>query len=164
MSDGQRYLVVNNLLVRLAGDLGTNLWNLDSLWHFYLKERPKDVGKMVRADLKAQEAEEEYIEGKKGQRYTNYFERNPRLVAKAKKLHGVNCSVCGFNFEVAYGEHGIGYIEAHHLRPVSSFGKATKVDPKTEMTVVCANCHRMLHRKKEVLSPEELRKMFQESS
>jgi 5-methylcytosine-specific restriction protein A len=41
---------------------------------------------------------------------------------------------------------------------VSTLGEETKVDSKHDMTVVCSNCHRMIHRRKdEVLTPEELR-------
>jgi 5-methylcytosine-specific restriction protein A len=69
----------------------------------------------------------------------------------------VTCNVCGFNFEEAYGERGKDYIAVHHLTPVSTFGKTTKVDPKSDMIVLCSNCHRMIHRRKDdVLTPEEL--------
>jgi 5-methylcytosine-specific restriction protein A len=68
---------------------------------------------------------------------------------------------CGFDFEYSYGERGAGYIEVHHLRPVSSLENETKIDPKTEMTVVCSNCHRMIHRKKdEVLTMEQIKELI----
>ena len=42
-----------------------------------------------------------------------------------------------------------------HLHPVSTLGQKTKVDPRTDMTVVCSNSHRMIHRRRdEVLSLE----------
>jgi 5-methylcytosine-specific restriction protein A len=72
------------------------------------------------------------------------------LARQAKKYHGVTCTVCGFNFEEAYGPHGEGYIEAHHLVPFATLSARPDtviLDPKTDFTVVCANCHRMLHRK-----------------
>jgi 5-methylcytosine-specific restriction enzyme A len=68
---------------------------------------------------------------------------------------------CGFDFEEKYGDRGSKFIEVHHLKPVSSLEKETIVDLKTEMTVVCSNCHRMIHRKKDkILSLEELRKII----
>jgi len=68
---------------------------------------------------------------------------------------------CGFDFEERYGRRGSNFIEVHHLKPVSSLEEETGIDPKTEMVVVCSNCHRMIHRKKdEVLSLDELRKII----
>ena len=82
-------------------------------------------------------------------RWHRRTERNPRLAQQAKQFHGLTCRVCGFNFEATYGEHGAGYIEAHHLVPLAELtqrpGPVT-LDPRTDFTVVCANCHRMLHR------------------
>jgi 5-methylcytosine-specific restriction protein A len=82
-------------------------------------------------------------------RWHRRTERNPRLAKQAKQFHGLTCRVCGFNFEASYGGHGAGYIEAHHLVPLAELasrpGRVT-LDPRTDFTVVCANCHRMLHR------------------
>ncbi len=118
---------------------------------------------VVASDLDSLRAEEEYFEGNKQQRFVNYYERNPKLRAAAVEHHGVTCEVCGFNFEEAYGERGKDYIEVHHLRPVSSLGSETKVNPKSDMTVLCSNCHRMVHRRKDhVLTPEELRKLLRD--
>lgn len=64
----------------------------------------------------------------------------------------IKCSQCGFDFEETYGEIGKGYIEIHHVKPIFQYE-----DEETEKTIkkalenlipVCANCHRMLHRKK----------------
>ncbi len=111
------------------------------------------------SDLDSLETEEEYFEGTKRKRFVNYYERDKKLRAAAVEHHGVTCKVCHFNFEEAYGERGRDYVEAHHLIPVSSLGEKTKVDPKSDMTVLCSNCHRMVHRKKDhVLTPEELKR------
>lgn len=118
---------------------------------------------MVEADLDSQEAEEIFEEGKSFQRFTTYYERNPKLRSKAIWYHGYKCMACGFDFEEKYGGRGSGYIEVHHLNPISSLEKETKVDPQTEMAVLCSNCHRMIHRKRtEVLSLEELKEIVQE--
>lgn len=82
-------------------------------------------------------------------RWHRRAERNPKLARQAKEFHGLTCKVCGFNFETTYGKHGAGYIEAHHLVPFATLAKrpeAVVLDPATDFTVVCANCHRMLHR------------------
>lgn len=119
----------------------------------------------VKDDLDSLHDEEEVFDGKRSQRFTTYYERNPKLRRKAIEFHGSKCMTCGFEFVQKYGEHGSKFIEVHHLNPVSSLDEATPVDPKTEMAVVCSNCHRMIHRKKDkVLSLEELRKIIQVQS
>ncbi len=75
-------------------------------------------------------------------------ERNPALVKAAKSYHGAICQVCGFDFGKFYGELGKGYIEAHHLMPYSQQKEPKKLSPKKDMRVLCANCHRMIHREK----------------
>lgn len=98
-----------------------------------------------------------YFEGGSKVRLVNYYERNPLLRAKAIHVHGTTCKVCKFNFKDNYGVHGEDYIEAHHLIPIHTVAEPTKVNPKTEMIVLCANCHRMVHRNKhKPLSIEEL--------
>lgn len=75
------------------------------------------------------------------------IERNSNLSKEVKKRQGYVCQVCSTNFEKTYGEIGKEYIEAHHLKPISSL-KGTKValDPVQDFAVLCANCHRMIHR------------------
>jgi 5-methylcytosine-specific restriction protein A len=116
---------------------------------------------MVNGDLETIRLEEEYFEGKAKERYTTYYGRNPQLRTQTILIHGTQCKVCGFEFEKIYGKHGAGFIEVHHLRPVSSLDKETKADPLSDMTVVCSNCHRMIHhRKNQVLSIDELRELI----
>jgi 5-methylcytosine-specific restriction protein A len=92
------------------------------------------------------------------ERWHRRSERNPRLARDAKRYHGTTCVVCGFNFEVTYGEIGVDFIEAHHLTPFSELeGRPTQLDPRTDFAVVCPNCHRMLHKRTPPLSPDELR-------
>ncbi len=110
------------------------------------------------ADLDSILAEEEVFEGKKSQRFSNCYERNPKLRTKAIEFHGFKCKARGFDFEEKYGECGSEFIEVHHLKPVSSFDGETRVNSETEMTIVCSNCHRMIHRNKnDVLSLDNLR-------
>jgi len=109
----------------------------------------------------AEEEKEKLIEGKIDQRFINFYERNRKLRKKTIGIHGFKCMACDFDFKQRYGERGANFIEVHHLKPVSTLEKETNVDPKTEMAVVCSNCHRMIHRKKdEVLSLDELREII----
>jgi len=76
------------------------------------------------------------------------IERNPRAAKQAKRHHGVRCQACDLQFDERYGELGRGFIEAHHLRPISSLdeGVAVSYDVAADFAVLCANCHRMIHR------------------
>jgi len=75
------------------------------------------------------------------------IERNAKLTQLVKKVRGHVCEVCSLNFEDSYGDIGKDYIEAHHLRPLSSLkGLRVAMDPLADFAVLCANCHRMVHR------------------
>lgn len=76
------------------------------------------------------------------------IDRHPKASLEAKKYHGTTCQACGFSFGDRYGELGKGFIEAHHLKPLSSLaeGVAVAYDVATDFAVLCANCHRMIHR------------------
>lgn len=87
-------------------------------------------------------------------------ERNRALVEKRKaqamSAHGkLACEGCGFDFGEVYGERGSGFIECHHTVPVSALkpGSRTKVQ---DLSLVCSNCHRMIHRRAPWLSLSEL--------
>lgn len=106
-------------------------------------------------------AQRSYAEGRRMAAERLFFARNPRLAAAAKAHHGTACMVCGFDFGHAYGELGAGYIEAHHLDPLSERDPAEWTAEVTtsveQVAVVCANCHRMIHRKRPALTLDELR-------
>ena len=101
-----------------------------------------------------------YVEGAGKKVYTTTYERSPQLKAQALRIHGYTCMACGFNFEKAYGEYGKGYIHVHHVKPVATAG-VREVNPKEDLIVLCANCHAMVHRRKnKVLSLEELKALI----
>lgn len=86
------------------------------------------------------------------------IERNRKLSAQAKKHHGFVCKACGFDFKMKYGQIGSGFIEAHHLTPLALLkGLKVSLDPKTDFTVLCSNCHRMIHKTEFVNKVEEFR-------
>jgi len=89
------------------------------------------------------------------------IERNRKLAAKVKKLQGYTCKACGFNFEKAYGTLGADFIEAHHLTPLSELkGDAVLLDPRRDFSVLCSNCHRMIHRSEFVNRVDEFRAKY----
>jgi len=99
-------------------------------------------------------------EGAKKSIVVNAYERNPKAREECVQHYGTDCAVCGFNFGVAFGELGQGFIHVHHLKPISTIGESYDVNPIQDLCPVCPNCHAMLHRKKDaVLSIEELIKI-----
>lgn len=75
------------------------------------------------------------------------IERNRKLAAKVKKIHGTTCQACGFDFEKYYGSLGKGFIEAHHKVPLARLkGQVVSLDPRRDFSVLCSNCHRMIHK------------------
>jgi 5-methylcytosine-specific restriction protein A len=91
-------------------------------------------------------------------------ERSPAIVRerrqRALKQHGVlRCEVCGFDFKAVYGAFGDGFIECHHTVPLSNLepGQRTKL---SDLALLCANCHRIIHRASPMKTVAELRAIF----
>lgn len=85
-------------------------------------------------------------------------ERSRGLVARKKRsvlfeCGRLACEACGFDFVAVYGPRGDGFAEVHHTLPISqsSTGRRTRL---SELAVVCANGHRMLHRRPWLSVPE----------
>ena len=86
------------------------------------------------------------------------IDRNRRLAQRAKQSQGYVCKACGFDFELKYGSIGRQFIEAHHLVPLAELKEQKlMLDPKKDFTVLCSNCHRMIHRTSFVHCVEEFR-------
>lgn len=101
---------------------------------------------------------EKYYEGAVARVTVNRYERDDDARAKCIEHHGLECSVCGFDFEKVYGDIGVGFIHVHHLKPISNIGQEYHIDPIKDLRPVCPNCHAMLHKKKpEPYSVEELK-------
>jgi len=113
-------------------------------------------------------SEDEFPEGRILERIHKYKERSSKASqekkAKVLKEKGkLECEVCGFDYLEVYGELGYGFAESHHIVPVSQLvaGQKTKLG---DLAIVCANCHRMLHRSKPLLSISELRVILSQNS
>lgn len=115
-------------------------------------------GEIVK-DVRAEDHEEAAArpEGALKEFYGKRYERDPRNRRTAIEYHGLRCKVCGFSFSDFYGARGEGFIEIHHIKPLGAIKKREAVNPITDLLPVCANCHRMIHRRiEDVLSIEEL--------
>lgn len=95
-------------------------------------------------------------------------ERDPKI-SKEKKLKVLNdfgdlrCEVCDFSFFDTYGDRGKEFAECHHKNPLSDLSDndttKTKLD---DLAIVCANCHRMIHRYKPWLELDEIKEIYNE--
>lgn len=108
--------------------------------------------------------EEEAEEGKILTRIHRYRERDLKLAKRKKEAFmqengALFCEVCKFDFSKNYGEHGAGFIECHHTKPISEIDVGTKTK-LSDLAVVCSNCHRMIHRKRPWLSIADLKLML----
>lgn len=88
----------------------------------------------------------------------NSYERNINARNKAIEHHGLDCKVCGFNFEKVFGEIGKNFIHVHHIVPISEVKEDYEINPSEDLVPVCPNCHAMLHRSNPVMKVEELKK------
>ncbi len=104
---------------------------------------------------------EKCIEGAVKQVLVNVYERNPLARKKCIEHHGIECSVCNFNFFNWYGELGKDFIHVHHLKALHEIGEEYVVDPIEDLRPVCPNCHAMLHKRKPAYSIEELKTILQ---
>ena len=69
-----------------------------------------------------------------------------RKILDVKNANGgrLPCQVCGFDFYESYGELGRDYAQVHHLKPLSDRTKPS-LTLLSDLAVLCANCHTMVH-------------------
>lgn len=155
-------------VVRLTDDEGEELYRLvaqqnpetKSIWPEVLRNATATTSMPIDLDL----------EGREGSRVFRthlQIERDPRLVGAKKKAvlaetGRLECEVCGFDFFARYGMSGKGFCEVHHLQPLAQKGRRkTTLD---DLAVVCSNCHRIMHRGRRLLSPQELRRYIKNNA
>ncbi len=63
---------------------------------------------------------------------------------------------CGFDFVERYGKVGEGYAHVHHKVPLSKAPKEGQQTKLSDLAIVCANCHSMIHMNGECRSLESL--------
>nr|MDQ3013349.1 HNH endonuclease [Acidobacteriota bacterium] len=101
------------------------------------------------------------IEGRKNFITHLRRERNSRII-KAKKNQVLNetgrldCEACSFDFEKKYGELGENFAEAHHRALLSAV--ETEIETTLDdLSILCSNCHRMIHKTEPMESIAEFR-------
>lgn len=160
------HLVNKGLLYRAnaVSNASTGYWMLTpdgEIVAAKLEPHSKLLESLIEEDLHSFDEENQLSEGGKKYKLVSFYERNPKIRLAAIKAHGTSCKACGFNFFHMYGEHGQDYIEVHHLVPVSTYIEPSVINPKTDLTVLCSNCHRMAHRNRnKPLSIKELKELI----
>lgn len=120
--------------------------------------------KIIQTEEDEQTESDSVLEGQILYRMHKVIERDPVIVNRKKQralqsFGKLTCEACIFTFEDFYGPIGNGFIECHHRVPLSR----CKVRAKTsleDLALVCSNCHRMLHRRIDTISVEDLRMMI----
>ncbi|MGR3870492.1 HNH endonuclease [Streptomyces graminifolii] len=85
--------------------------------------------------------------------------RKKKIASVLRQGGRLTCEACGFDFEEVYGERGDGYIECHHVVPLHEAGEGrTRLG---DLALICANCHRMIHRQAPWPTPSELRALIE---
>lgn len=147
-----------------------------AIWNEFAhdRERLRSLAEAIRAelntppeellDLPPVDGDFEAPEGRLLLRIHKKRERSANLVKRRKGLAlqtaGVlRCEACGMVYSEKYGPLGEGYIECHHTVPVSQLRPGQTTSLK-DLALVCADCHRMLHRGGDLLTVEALKKLI----
>jgi HNH endonuclease len=127
-------------------------------------EPPQDEGQGpppldpdVAEEMSAQEGQPKLVQHKRRERSRSL--RKKRIEQAGESLV---CEACGFNFEQIYGDRGRGFIECHHTTPLSQIDPATPTRLE-DLALLCANCHRMVHRQP-WLTVDDLKKLLAEEA
>lgn len=127
---------------------------------------PKLLANLVALEQTAQHVKPEPLsvtEGKRLLRIHKSIERRHKIVKEKKALvlastGDLKCEVCRFSFRKAYREYGEGFAECHHIQPLAEI-KGETLTTVDDLAIVCANCHRILHRHP-FPSMDDLRQFF----
>jgi HNH endonuclease len=111
----------------------------------------------------------EFYAAEEGERFLKShikIERSKKIVRLKKqsamlKLGHLSCEVCGFNFFMFYGAIGQDFCEVHHRSALHEQSSPVRTSLE-DLAILCANCHRMIHRTKPLASVEEFRTFFLE--
>lgn len=118
--------------------------------------------------LQEENDEDVFVEGRELYALHKVKERNQTLINSVKEKKYIQnpelpCEICGFSFKTAYGALGLGFIEAHHTKPLSELDGEAVTNPE-DIILICSNCHKMIHRKRPWLSIEEIQNLLKKKT
>lgn len=105
-----------------------------------------------------------FIEGSVRSVLVNAYERDASARRRCIEYYGESCIVCCFNFFDFYGADAAGFIQVHHLVPLSLIGRSYRVDPIKDLRPICANCHAVVHLGGITRSIEDVRQMVKSNT
>jgi len=101
-------------------------------------EKTKDIIESVKDQY-------EFNEGGISEITIELHKRDPNLRKQAIDKYGYSCYVCNSDLQKLYGDLELNCFEVHHLEPISKQMR-DRVYTVEDVRVVCANCHRILHK------------------
>jgi 5-methylcytosine-specific restriction protein A len=106
----------------------------------------------LKKTISAEDLEISWFEGSARPKFVLHRRREGKMrrqkIAEALAKNGrLFCEVpkCGFDFEQRYGALGKGYAQVHHLIPLNKAPKEGRKVLLSDLAIVCANCHAMIH-------------------
>lgn len=149
--------------LRRGNHLEAEIWNEFTGRRAALRSAAKLIARSAETltalpPLPAVDDETVFVEGLSLQRLHTYRDRKSSNAKKAQVLQTrghLKCEACGFDFAEAYGDLGAGFAECHHLVPLASLPDQSQTRLR-DLAVLCANCHRMIHRSRPMMSVSEL--------
>lgn len=123
---------------------------------------------LVEADAKP-EVDAEEITGKEGRILTRlhvYKERDRKFAKRVRDYYRhanggkLKCEACDAVPVDVYGDAGDRSMEAHHKIPIEEL-QPDSITPVSEMAMVCATCHRVIHSAKPCLTIEQVRGLIE---
>jgi 5-methylcytosine-specific restriction protein A len=87
------------------------------------------------------------------------YERRKSLRDDCLKFYGFSCLACGFDPASKYGPTGKQLIEVHHLERLADRG-LSMTNPIADLVPLCANCHRIAHKRTPPFELDEIRDMI----
>ncbi len=108
--------------------------------------------KLVLPAVETADVELSFFEGRQRRQFVSHRNREAALrrakIKEAISAGRLTCEVpnCGFDFEERYGEIGQGYAQVHHKTPLRSAPPEGRKVNLSDLAIVCANCHAMIHR------------------
>lgn len=148
VGEGERLTkVVNEVWARGPARLASEHQNESQYWAMVLELRVRG----------APDPTSSALEGRRSEYTLSKVERDPVLRRKCIERNGARCAACGFDFLKSYGEIGRGYIQVHHVKPLSGGLRRTSVD---DLIPMCANCHVIVHRRTPPFSVKQVRKLL----
>ena len=101
-------------------------------------------------------------EGELRLRTSEYRTRSRELRNAALETYTIQghilCAACDFEYAAAYPRLGVGYIQIHHLKPVSFMQgeQMSMAEALANVRPLCANCHQMVHQERPPLRIHDL--------